>query len=91
MSTIVLTETNARRAGFHPDELNFRIPVSTANGVAMAARISGVDISIGGIERRNLVALVARDSQIASNLLGMNFLDTLSSFEFQRDRMILRN
>ena len=57
----------------------------------MAARISGVDITIGGIERRGMVALVARDSQIQSNLLGMNFLDTLSSFEFQRDRMILRN
>ena len=90
-STIVLTETNARNAGFHPEDLNFRIPVSTANGVAMAARISGVDITIGGIERRGMVALVARDSQIQSNLLGMNFLDTLSSFEFQRDRMILRN
>ena len=90
-STIMLTETNASRAGFHPEELDFRIPVSTANGVAMAARISGVDITIGGIERRGMVALVARDSQIQSNLLGMNFLDTLSSFEFQRDRMILRN
>lgn len=90
-STIVLTESNARDAGYDPDSLNFRIPVSTANGVAMAARISGLDIVIGGIERRGLIALVARDSQIDSNLLGMNFLDTLSSFEFQRDRMILRN
>ena len=90
-STIVLTETNARQAGYHPEDLDFRIPVSTANGIAMAARISGVDITIGGIERRGMIALVARDSQIQSNLLGMNFLDTLSSFEFQRDRMILRN
>lgn len=90
-STIVLTESNARLAGYQPDSLDFRIPVSTANGIAMAARVTGVNIAIGGIERRNMVALVARDSQIDSNLLGMNFLDTLSSFEFQRDRMVLRN
>lgn len=90
-STVVLTESNARKAGYDPDTLDFRIPVSTANGVTMAARISDVEIVIGGIGRRNMIALVARDNQLSSNLLGMNFLDTLSSFEFQRDRMILRN
>jgi aspartyl protease family protein len=90
-STVVLTESNARKAGYDPDTLDFRIPVSTANGVTMAARISDVEIVIGGIGRQNMIALVARDNQLASNLLGMNFLDTLSSFEFQRDRMILRN
>ena len=90
-STIVLTESNARKAGYDPETLSFRIPVSTANGTAKAARVTGVDIVIGGIERRNMVALVARDSQIDSNLLGMNFLDTLSSFEFQRDRIVMRD
>ncbi|MCI5077323.1 TIGR02281 family clan AA aspartic protease [Oricola sp.] len=90
-STIVLTQSNARRAGYDPEGLSFQVPVATANGTTLAARISGVDITVGGIERQNMVALVARDDQLDTNLLGMNFLDTLSSFEFQRDRMILRN
>jgi aspartyl protease family protein len=90
-STIVLTEANARKAGIDPETLDYRIPVATANGRTMAARISGIEIAIGGIVRPNMIALVAKDGQLSSNLLGMNFLDTLHSFEVQRDRMVLRN
>jgi aspartyl protease family protein len=90
-STVVLTESNARKAGYDPDKLNFTIPVSTANGVTMAARLSGVDIAIGGITRSGMIVLVAKDNQLDANLLGMNFLDTLSSYEVRRDRMILHN
>lgn len=90
-STIVLTEANARKAGIDPETLDYRIPVATANGTAMAARISGIEVAIGGIVRPGMIALIARDGQLSSNLLGMNFLDTLHSFEVQRDRMVLRN
>ena len=31
-STVVLTETNARKAGIDPESLNYIIPVATANG-----------------------------------------------------------
>ncbi|MFZ2099762.1 MAG: TIGR02281 family clan AA aspartic protease [Oricola sp.] len=90
-STVVLTEANARKAGIDPDTLDFRIPVSTANGKTMAARVTGVQVAIGNIVRPNLTVLVAQDGQLDSNLLGMNFLDTLHSYEVQRDRMVLRN
>ena len=90
-STVVLTEANAEKAGYETRRLNYVIPVSTANGTAMAARISGVELAIGGIERRNMDVLVAKDSQLASNLLGMSFLDSLSSYEVQRDKMVLRD
>ncbi|TCD11833.1 TIGR02281 family clan AA aspartic protease [Oricola cellulosilytica] len=90
-STVVLTQDNARLAGFDPAELDFNIPVATANGMAMAARLNGVDIAIGDIERRNMVVLVVGDNALETNLLGMNFLDTLSSFEVSRERMTLRN
>lgn len=90
-STIVLTEANAKRAGYDTDALAYTIPVSTANGMAMAARIDDVDIAVGDIARSGLIALVAPTSQLSENLLGMNFLDTLSSFEVSRDRLTLRN
>ena len=51
-STIVLTETNARQAGYHPEDLDFRIPVSTANGIAMAAVSSPIkDLKSGRVMR----------------------------------------
>jgi aspartyl protease family protein len=48
-------------------------------------------IAIGGIERAGLSALVAEDGQLFENLLGMNFLDTLSGFEVAGDRLVLRD
>lgn len=90
-STVVLTESNAREAGIDPATLNYRIPVATANGTAMAARVTGIEIAIGGIVRSDLIALVTKDGQLSANLLGMNFLDTLQSYEVQRDRLVLRN
>lgn len=36
-STVVLTETNARKAGIDPASLDYIIPMVTANGMAMAA------------------------------------------------------
>ena len=90
-TTIVLTESNARSAGYNTDTLRFSIPVATANGTAMAARVDDLTIEIGGISRSGMIALVARDNTLGSNLLGMNFLDTLNSFEITRDRLVLRN
>ena len=38
-STIVLRPADARKAGIDPDTLTYRVPVLTANGRAMAARV----------------------------------------------------
>jgi aspartyl protease family protein len=90
-SATVLTSADARLAGFDPDELNFSIPVSTANGVAQAARVTAREISVGAITRRNLPVLVAADGTLSESLLGMNFIGTLSGFDVRGDRMILRD
>ncbi|QKV17634.1 TIGR02281 family clan AA aspartic protease [Oricola thermophila] len=90
-STVVLTESTARKAGIDPATLDYRIPIATANGMAMAARVSDIEVTVGGIVRSGMIALVAKDDQLSSNLLGMNFLDTLDSFEVRGDRMVLRN
>lgn len=90
-SATVLTSADARLAGFDPDKLNFSIPVSTANGVAQAARVTASEISVGAITRRNLPVLVAADGTLSESLLGMNFIGTLSGFDVRGDRMILRD
>ncbi len=90
-SATVLTSADARLAGFDPDTLNFSIPVSTANGVTQAARVTAGEIGVGAITRQNLPVLVAADGSLDVSLLGMNFIGTLSGFDVRGDRMILRD
>lgn len=90
-TTTVLSMADAVRAGFDPQRLSFSIPVSTANGMARAARVVADQLAVGGIERRNVPLLVAEDGRLDQSLLGMNFIGTLSGFELRGDRLILRD
>jgi aspartyl protease family protein len=90
-TTSVLTSADAARAGFDPSALRFTIPVSTANGMANAARVVAGEIAIGGISRKNLPLLVAEAGRLDQSLLGMNFIGTLSGFDVRGDRLILRD
>ncbi|BBD38439.1 aspartic protease [Aminobacter sp. Y103A] len=89
-TTTVLTVADARRAGFDLESLSFTVPVSTANGIAHAARVTAASVQLGSIERRNLPMLVA-DQGLEQSLLGMNFIGSLSGFDVRGDRMILRD
>lgn len=90
-STVVLTFEDAARAGLDIEALRYIVPVMTANGQTQAAPVRIETLSVGGIERTNVAALVAEDGQLFENLLGMNFLDTLAGFEVTGDRLILRD
>lgn len=90
-TTTVLTTRDAGRAGIDTSALNYQVPVSTANGQALAARIVLDDISVGAIARRKVPVLVASEGMLEQSLLGMNFIGTLSGFEIRGDRMILRD
>lgn len=90
-STVVLTHDNARRIGFDIDDLDYVVPVATANGMTRAAPVRLETMEVGGIMRSDLEALVAEPGALFENLLGMNYLDTLSGFEVTGDRLILRD
>jgi aspartyl protease family protein len=89
-STVVLRAENAAALGFKPEELDYSIPVSTANGAAMAAPIVIERLTIGAITERNVRALIARSGVLHANLLGMSFLERLGSYEVRGNRLILR-
>ncbi|MBE1207009.1 TIGR02281 family clan AA aspartic protease [Aminobacter carboxidus] len=89
-TTTVLTVADARRVGFDLESLSFTVPVSTANGIAHAARVTAASVQLGAIERKNLPMLVA-DKGLEQSLLGMNFIGSLSGFDVRGDRMILRD
>jgi aspartyl protease family protein len=90
-TSTVLSRADAIRVGFDPADLNFNIPISTANGMAQAARATATELSVGNITRRNVPLLVANDGMLQESLLGMNFIGTLSGFDVRGDRMILRD
>ena len=88
-SSIVLTARDAERAGIDTASLTFSTPIMTANGSTTAAPVTLGTLDIGEIRRDRVRALVAQDGNLDTSLLGMNFLETLWSFEIRGDRLIL--
>lgn len=90
-TTTVLNARDAAAVGIDVDGLSYSIPVSTANGMARAARASVDEIRLAGIVRRRMTVLVAAPGSLDRSLLGMNFLGSLSGFDVRGDVMILRD
>ena len=88
-TTTVLSNDDARAVGYDVSALTFNIPVSTANGMARAARVTADEIRIGQIFRNRQTVFVAGPGQLGQSLLGMSFLSTLSGYDVRGDRMVL--
>ena len=88
-STVVLSASDARRAGFSADQLDYRIPVMTASGMTTVAPVRLDSLSIGGITVEDVRAAIARPGDLDSSLLGMTFLNRLDGYQVRRDRLIL--
>ena len=88
-SMVVLTAADARRAGIEVRDLAYDVPVTTANGAAMAAEIRLDEIAVGPIVMRNVPGLVAKPGALQESLLGMSFLGRLKSYSVERGKLIL--
>lgn len=89
-STVVLKPADAERCGIDTSRLAYTIAVQTANGTAYAAATRLRAISVGGIEVREVDALVAKPGSLNESLLGMSFLRRLRSYEFTGEFLTLR-
>lgn len=88
-SVVVLTERDARAVGIDTDQLDYRIPVQTANGTGRAAAVTLDELSLGPISRQRVRAFVAQPGALETSLLGMSFLSTLTSYKVSGDRLEL--
>ena len=88
-SVVVLTAADARRAGVDAGGLEFDVPVTTANGSALAAESRIDTIAVGPIVMHNVRALIARPGALEQSLLGMSFLERLKSYTVERGQLIL--
>lgn len=89
-SSIMLRRDDAAKAGIDVDRLAYTVPVMTANGRTMAARVKLERVSIGPLDRQNVEALIAEPGTLSQSLLGMTFLSRLRSYEFSGDFLTLR-
>jgi clan AA aspartic protease (TIGR02281 family) len=88
-SDIVLTLDDARQLGFAPRTLEFSQRFQTANGVVRGAPVRLRELRIGQFSLYDQVASV-NEAPLAISLLGMRFLDQLSSYRVEDGRLILR-
>lgn len=90
-SEIVLTASDAKAIGIDIDALRYNLPVSTAAGMTTTARVRIGSLSVGNITRNNVNAMVSQPQDLSKSLLGMTFLNSLSGFSFEGERVILRD
>jgi aspartyl protease family protein len=90
-TTVTIRAEDADRLGIATDQLLFNVPISTANGRTLAASTMIETLSVGGITERRIQALVAKFGTLGTNLLGQNFLERLSSYRVENDRLIMRS
>jgi len=87
-TTIMMSAETARRAGVQPAG-GFPAMVDTANGVVRADRGRVARIRLGPIDRHDMTVLSAAAFG-DTNVLGMNFLSSLSSWGVQGQWLVLR-
>jgi len=86
---VALTERDAKKAGIKTGNLDYDVPISTAGGENMAARVTLDRISVGAITVKNVDALIVPEG-LDISLLGMTYLGELQSVQANRNTMTLR-
>ncbi len=88
-SVIAINISTARRLGVSTGSLPFNAPVSTANGTVKAARVTLDRVEIGTISVRDVEAMVLPDKSLSGMLVGMSFLNKLSSYRVENGALHL--
>ncbi len=88
-TSIVLSPKHANKIGINKNNLNFNIPVQTANGTTRSARYKIQSLTIGHITLKDLTVHV-NQAEMDKSLLGMTFLNKLKSFRVEGRNMILK-
>jgi aspartyl protease family protein len=87
-TTSTMSRSGAEAAGVEVSDSGFSVAVDTANGMAMMRRGRIAELKIGDIQRNDMAILVSDDVEDL-NLLGMNFLSSLSSWRVEGRELIL--
>lgn len=89
-SRVVLTRRDAKLLGLEEKDLTFNLPSSTAGGTVFSAPFTLRSLSVGPIHLENVPASVGGEG-LDQSLLGMSFLERLSSYQVERGQLILKS
>ena len=89
-SIVLQYETAASALGMTIPPEQFQLPVLTANGRTQSAAIMLDNVTVGSISLNHVDARVSQPGKLHQNLLGMSFLNRLSSYEVRGNKLILR-
>lgn len=88
-TTTAISRMTVERAGMPIDESGFGVAISTANGTIIARRIIIPRIKVGPIVRTDFHAITAAEFG-DTNVLGMNFLSSLSGWGVEGRTLIIK-
>ncbi len=88
-SDVALSAEAARQIGINMDSLKYTRRYQTANGTIYAAPVNLRDVRIGDLRVYDVDASITK-SDLGVSLLGMSFLNRLTSFEVRGGELILR-
>lgn len=89
-STVALTKEDAEKIGINTENLNYNMPLNTANGISWSAPVRINKIQVGPITVYNVNATVSSGG-LDGSLLGMSFLTRLKSYVIQGNTLTLVN
>jgi aspartyl protease family protein len=89
-SIVALTAQDAAALGITLRPADYKMGLSTANGVVRGARVNLREVRLGDILVRNVEAVVLPAGALSVSLLGTSFLGKLRGYEVQTGRMVLR-
>ncbi len=89
-SVVALRAEDAEKVGINTHELTYSLTVHTANGVAQAAPVVIDTLSVGGITRHRIQAIVGRPGALSDNLMGQTFLSRIAGFHREGDTIVLQ-
>ena len=87
-TAIVLSQTDAVRAGIETDDLIFSGRANTANGRVNTAPTRIATLSLSGIVDENVRAIV-NAGEMDGSLLGMSYLNRFSSIQIANGTLVL--
>jgi len=82
-TAVALSYEDAQEAGLRPGSLDFNIPITTANGVGMAARVKLDRVEIDGVRVYDVDGVVLPEGALRGSLLGMSYLSRLRGFKVE--------
>lgn len=85
----ILNQRDAERLRLAGGRLRYEVPFQSANGTTYAAPVTLRDVRLGQFQLYDLDAFV-NQGELGISLLGMSFLRQFESYEFLRDRLVLR-